>query len=101
MHLEHTLVVMQYISRLADTALFAGGGDFGAGALTVAIQISTGRRTWGKAACVAAVGRTLQSYGMEGDWGYWDRRLGPKEAEKWPTELQDFFHIVNNFENIY
>lgn len=60
-HLEHTLVVMQYIARLADTALFAGGGDFGAGALTVAIQISTGRRTWGKAVCVAAVGRTLQS----------------------------------------
>lgn len=60
-HLEHTLVVIQYIARLADAALFAGGGAFGAGALTVAIQISTGRWTWGKAVCVAAVGRTLQS----------------------------------------
>lgn len=82
---------------MADTALFAGGGDFGAGALTVAIQNSTGRRTWGKAVCLAAVGRALQSYGVEGDWGYW---MGPKEAEKWPTELQDFFPIVINFENI-
>lgn len=66
-NLEHTVLIMHHIARLTEAALLAGRWDFGTGILTVAIQISTGRLTCGKAVCVVAVGGTLKSYGVEGD----------------------------------
>lgn len=40
---EHTLVVMQHVAGSTDTALLAGGGDPGAGALAEALWIRAGR----------------------------------------------------------
>lgn len=59
-NLEHTVLIMHHIARLTEAALLAGRWDFGTGILTVAIQISTGRLTCGKAVCVVAVGGTLK-----------------------------------------
>lgn len=66
-NLEHTLVIMHHIARLTEAALLAGRRHRGTGALTVAIQISTGWWACGEAVCVVAVGGALQSYGVEGD----------------------------------
>ena len=67
----HTLVVKHHIVRFTDTALLAGGGGFGAGALTVAIRVRAGRLTGWKAFGVVTVGRALHSYAMEGKQGKW------------------------------
>lgn len=58
---RHTLVITQHIVRFTDTALLAGGGGFGAGALTVAIRVRAGRLTGWKAFGVVTVGRALHS----------------------------------------
>lgn len=63
---EHTLVIMQHVARLAHAALLAVRAGFGADALAVAIGVRAGRMTRGKAVCELAVGRALQSYGVEG-----------------------------------
>jgi hypothetical protein len=68
---RHTLVITQHIVRFTDTALLAGGGGFGAGALTVAIRVRAGRLTGWKAFGVVTVGRALHSYAMEGKQGKW------------------------------
>lgn len=67
MSLEHTLVIIQHVARLADAALLAGEGDFVARALAAAVWVQAGRWTGRKAVCVVAVSRAFQSYGVEGE----------------------------------
>lgn len=66
--LEHTLAIIQEVARLTEAALLAGGRDFGAGLLTAAIQVGTGRWTGGKAAGEVAVSWALQSCGGQRGW---------------------------------
>lgn len=65
----HTLVLIEQVARSTDTALLAGGGDFGTDTLTEAIWVGAGRLTGGKATGVEAVGWALQSCGMEEEQG--------------------------------
>lgn len=65
---KHTLVFMQHIARSADTALPAGGGDLGAGAIAEALWVRAGRQTGRKAGGVEAVGRAVQSCVVEKEW---------------------------------
>lgn len=58
---------MQHVARLAHAAFLAVRVGFGADALAVAIGVRAGRMTGGKAVCELAVGRALQSYGVDGD----------------------------------
>lgn len=61
----YTLVLIKHKARVAEAAFFASERHFGVCAPAVAIQVGAGRRTWGKAVGVEAVGRALQSYREE------------------------------------
>lgn len=64
---EDTLVTVQHVARLADTAFLAGGGDFRADIFAEAFWVGAGRQAGGKAVGEEAVGGALQSCGVGGE----------------------------------
>lgn len=62
----YTLVPVEHKARLTEAAFLAGGGAFGAGNLTVFVQVEAGWDAGRKAVGVVAVVWAPQSYKVEG-----------------------------------